>query len=177
MIQKDYSIENHLESLNKDVIEQKEIKVYNNIGKYFYFHFISPKLPKQNIEIYHNSIVYIFSKSDKDIDTEDKKISDLINIERNNYNNMLDFIQCLKGGCLTFQLTQGLEIKNIYDTYQNKNANKNDLLYSIDCKKEDIQKFIQKINDTKDLNYKKLLNVNDNLCIFNFLYFINFYIA
>ena len=125
MIQKDYSIKNHLESLNKDVVGQKEIKVYNNIGKYFYFHFISPKLPKQNIEIYHNSIVYIFSKFDKDIDTENKKISDLINIERNNYNNMLDFIQCLKGGCLTFQLTQGLEIIKIYDTYQNKNTNKN----------------------------------------------------
>ena len=165
MIQKDYSIKNHLESLNKEVIDQKKIKVYNNIGKYFYFHFICPKLPKQNLEIYHNSIVNSFSKSDKDIDIEDKKISDLINIERNNYCNMLDFIQCLKGGCLTFQLTQGLEIKNIYDTYQNKNTNKNDLIYSIDCKKEDIQKIHQKIIDTKELDYEKLLIVNDNLLI------------
>ena len=50
---------------------------------------------------------------------------------------MLDFIQCLKGGCLTIQLTQLLNLKNIYDTYQDKNIKRNELLYGVEFPKDD----------------------------------------
>ena len=172
MIQSSYKIKNHFEKLKNDMIEQKDIKIYNNIGKYFYFHFISPKLIDKSIdiEVYHNSIVYLFSKNDKNIENNDKIISELINNERENYYNMLDFIQCLNGGCLTIQLTQGLEVKNIYDTYQNRNINKNELLYTIEFKKDpedkkDINFYHKKIKENKDLKHEKLLILKDKLII------------
>ena len=164
-------INNHFESLTKDIIEQKEIKIYNNIGKFFYFHFISPKLDDKKIEKekYHNSIVYLYSKDSKDIEKNDKTITELINNERENYYNMLDSIQCLKGGCLTIQLTQGLEVKSIYDTYQNTD-NKNELFYVAKFKndpkeKKDINYYYQKITENKDLKHKKLLILKDKLIV------------
>ena len=123
MIEQLPKIKNYFKELKEDIIDKKEIKIYNNIGKYFYYHFISPKIEDENIEMYHNSIIYLYTKTDKDINIKEKNISDLIKNEKENYYNMLDFIQCLKGGCLTIQLTQGLEVKNIYDTYQNRNNN------------------------------------------------------
>ena len=171
MIAKLYKIKNHFEALTR-ITEKKEIKTYNNIGKYFYFHFISPKLIDKNIEIeiYHNSIVYLYSKNDLNVDKNDKTITQLINNERDNYYNMLDFIQCLKGGCLTIQLNQGLEVKNIYDTYQNKNINKNELLYIVEFKKipeekKDINYYYQNIKENKELKYEKLLILKDKLII------------
>ena len=172
MISKSYKIKNHFISLNKEIIEQKEVMLYNNIGKYFYFHFISPKLidKKIDIEIYHNSIVYLYSKNSKDIDKDDKIIKELINNEKENYYNMLDFIQCLKGGCLTIQLTQGLEVKNIYDTYQNRNVNKNQLLYIVEFKndpdnKKDIKYYHEKIKENNELTYENLFILKDKLII------------
>ena len=171
MIKKSYKIKNHFDSLT-DIIEKKEIKAYNNIGKYFYFHFISPKLIDKNIEIeiYHNSIIYLYSKNDINIEKNDKIITELINNERENYYNMLDFIQCLKGGCLTIQLTQGLEVKNIYDTYQNKNINKNELLYIVEFKKvpeekKDINYYYKNIKENIELKPEKLLILKDKLII------------
>ena len=170
MIGKSIKLKNHFNLLKQDIIEQKEIKVFNNIGKYFYIHFISPKLINKNIENYHNSIIYLYNKNDKDIDKEEKKITDLINNEKENYYNMLDFIQCLRGGCLTIQLTQGLSVKNIYDTYQNSNINKNDILYEIEFKedlenKKDIKYFQKEITENKELKYEKLFILKDKLII------------
>ena len=170
MISKSLKLKNHFKTLKEKIIDQKEIKIYKNIGKYFYFHFIYPKLINHNIEIYHNSIVYIYSKNDKNIKKEEEKISDLINNERDNYNNMLDFIQCLKGGCMTIQLTQGLSIKNIFDTYQNRNVNKNELLYNIEFKKDpdgkkDNKYYHEKIIENKELKHEKILILKDKLLI------------
>ena len=172
MISKSYKIKKHFESLYKEIIEQKEIQLYNNIGKYFYFHFISPKLIDKHIdiEVYHNSIVYLYSKNSKDIEKNDKIISELINNEKENYYNLLDFIQCLKGGCLTIQLTQGLEVKNIYDTYQNRNVNKNQLLYVVEFQKDpnnkkDIKYYHEKIKENKELTYENLFILKDKLII------------
>ena len=172
MLDKLPKIKKHFETLKTDIIDKKEIKIYNNIGKYFYYHFISPKITEENLEIYHNSIIYLYSKTDKDIDTKKQKISDLINNEKENYYNMLDFIQCLKGDCLTIQLTQGLNVKNIYDTYQNKNINKNELLYEIEFKKDgsnnndkDIKYYYKCISENKELTHEKLLILNDKLII------------
>jgi hypothetical protein len=170
MISKSFKLKKHFELLKEKIIDQKEIKIYNNIGKYFYFHFIYPKLINHNIEIYHNSIAFIYSKNDKKIEKEEKKIRDLIDNEKENYNNMLDFIQCLKGGCLTIQLTQGLAIKNIYDTYQNRNINKNELLYTIEFKKDpdekkDIKYYHKKIIENKELKHEKLLILKEKLLI------------
>ena len=170
MISQSHKIKNHFKLLKENIIDKKEIKIYNNIGKYFYFHFIYPKLINQNIEVYHNSIAYLYSKDDKDIEKEDKKITELINNERENYYNMLDFIQCLKGGCMTIQLTQGLSVKNIYDTYQNRNINKNELLYEIEPKKDpeekkDIKYYHKKITENSELKHEKLLILKDKLII------------
>ena len=174
MLDKLPKIKNHFEQLKNEIIDKNEIKIYNNIGKYFYYHFISPKISEENLEMYHNSIVYLYSKNDKDIDIKEKKISELINNEKENYANLIDCIQCLKGDCLTIQLMQGLNVKNIYDTYQNKNLNSNELLYEIEFKKdskdvEDKEKYIKYyhkcINENKELVHEKLLILNDKLII------------
>ena len=171
MLDKLPKIKNHFVQLEKDILEKNEIKIYNNVGKYFYYHFISPKISDENLELYHNSIIYLYSKEDKDIDIKKKKISELINNEKENYSNLLDFIQCLNGDCLTIQLTQGLNVKNIFDTYQNKNINRNELLYEIVYKKDesnkekDIQYYQRCISENKELTHEKLLILKDKLII------------
>jgi hypothetical protein len=55
-----YKIKNHFDSLKTDVVDKKEIKLYNDIGKYFYYYFISPKINDKNIEVQNNSIIYIY---------------------------------------------------------------------------------------------------------------------
>ena len=85
MIEKLPKIKNHYEQLKADIIDKKDIKIYNNIGKYFYYHFISSKISDENLEMYHNSIIYLYSKNDKDIEAKEKKIWELINNEKENY--------------------------------------------------------------------------------------------
>ena len=171
MIEKLPKIKNHYEQLKADIIDKKDIKIYNNIGKYFYYHFISSKISDENLEMYHNSIIYLYSKNDKDIEAKEKKIWELINNEKENYSNMLDFIQCLRGGCLTIQLTQGLNVKNIYDTYQDKNIKRNELLYEVEFPKDDskngkdIKYYHKCISENKELTYEKLLILKDKLII------------
>ena len=114
-------------------------------------------------------MIYIYSKIDKDYNKEDK-IEELIKTEKENYCNMIDFIQCLNGGCLTIQLTQGLSVKNIFDTYQNKNANKNKLLYYIKFnddydEEKDINYYKNKISENPDLKYEEIISFGDNLII------------
>ena len=170
MINKSYKLKTHFEIFKNEVIDKKEIKIYGNIGKYFYNHFIAPKLNIKNIEIYQNSVVLLYSKIDKDYNLEDK-ISDLLNNERENYCNMLDSIQYLKGGCITIQLTQGLSVKNIFDTYQNRNTNKNKLIYLIkfngdfDDEIKDINYYKEKISENQDLKYENLIILEDKLII------------
>ena len=171
MINKLPKIKAHFDQLNADIIDTKEIKIYNNIGKYFFFHFISPKIEDENLEIYHNSIIYLYSKTEKSVDVKEKQITDLINNEKENYYNMLDFIQCLNGGCLTIQLTQGLNVKNIYDTYQDKNINRNELLYEVEFpkddsnKEKDIKYYHKCISENKELTHEKLLILKEKLII------------
>ena len=171
MIEQLPKIKNYFKELKEDIIDKKEIKIYNNIGKYFYYHFISPKIEDENIEMYHNSIIYLYTKTDKDINIKEKNISDLIKNEKENYYNMLDFIQCLNGDCLTIQLTQGLNVKNIYDTYQNKTRNKNELLYEVEFNKDDMNNgkdinfYHKQINENKDLTHEKLFILKDKLII------------
>ena len=171
MINKSYKLKKHFEELKK-IIDEKEIKIYGNIGKYFYYHFIAPKLLAnniKNIEIYQNSIVLLYSKIDRDFNLEDK-IADLLNNEKENYYNMLDSIQYLRGGCITIQLSQGLSVKNIFDTYQNRNINKNKLIYSIKFNGnygdeiKDINDYKQEIEES-DLQYDNLLILEDKLII------------
>ena len=45
-------IKNHFEQLKTDIIDKNEIKIYNNIGKYFYYHFISPKISDIIIQLF-----------------------------------------------------------------------------------------------------------------------------
>ena len=61
MLDKLPKIKNHFDQLEKDILEKNEIKIYNNVGKYFYYHFISPKISDENLELYHNSIIYLYS--------------------------------------------------------------------------------------------------------------------
>ena len=169
MIDKSDKLKKHFENLKKDIIDTKDIRVFSNVGKHFYNDFISPKLSDKNIEIHQNSVIYIYSKIDKDFNKEDK-IEELIKTEKENYCNMIDFIQCLKGGCLTIQLTQGLAVKNIFDTYQNRNANKNKLLYYIRFNDDydeakDINYYKNKIKENQDLKYEELITFGDNLII------------
>ena len=170
MIKSSPKLKKHFKKLYTDILSKTEIKIYNNVGKYFYFHFISPKVSDENIEIYHNSIIYLYSKEDKDIKIKENKISELIKNEKDNYSNMIDFIQCLKGGCLTIQLTQGLNVKNVYDTYQSANINKNELLYEVNFKsdslnKKDINYYHKSITENKDLIHDKLLILKNKLII------------
>jgi hypothetical protein len=169
MVNKSYKLKKHYENLKTEIIDKKEIKVYNNIGKYFYYQFIAPKLKYQNIEIYRNSVVYLYDKIDKDFNKEDE-ILELINNEKENYNNMVDSIQYLRGGCITIQLTQGLSVRNIFDTYQNKNINKNKLLYLVEFNEENdegknINYYKEKISASKDLIYENLITLEDKLII------------
>ena len=144
MLDKSEKLKKHFEMLKRDIIDTKEIRVFSNVGKHFYNDFIAPKLTDKNIEIYQNSVIYIYSKIDKDFNKEDM-IEELIKTEKENYCNMIDFLQCLNGGCLTIQLTQGLAVKNIFDTYQNRNSNVTKLLYYI--------KFNDDLDEEKDINF------------------------
>ena len=170
MINKSYKLKTHFEKLKKEVIDKKEIKIYSNIGKYFYYRFIAPKLNNKNIEIYQNSVVLLYSRGEKDFNMEDK-ILDLLNNEKENYYNMLDSIQYLKGGCITIQLTQGLSVRSIFDTYQNRNTNKNKLLYYIKGNEDyngeikDNKYYKKKIAENKDLKYEDLIIMDDKLII------------
>ena len=169
MIEKSEKLKNHFDSLKRDIIDKKEIRVFGNVGKYFYNDFISPKISDKNVEIYQNSVIYIYSKIDKDFNKEDQ-IEELIKTEKENYCNMIDFIQCLKGGCLTIQLTQGLAVKNIFDTYQNKNSNINKLLYYVKFnddfdEEKDINYYKNKIKENPELKYEELISFGDNLII------------
>ena len=97
-------------------------------------------------------------------------IEELIKTEKENYCNMIDFLQCLNGGCLTIQLTQGLAVKNIFDTYQNRNSNVTKLLYYIKFnddldEEKDINYFKNKIKDNPELKYEELIFFKDNLII------------
>ena len=169
MLNKSDKLKKHFEDLKNDIIDKKDIKVFSNVGKHFYNEFITQKLPDKNIEIRQNSVIYIYSRSDKDFNKEEK-IDELIKTEKENYCNMMDFMQCLNGGCLTIQLTQGLAVKNIFDTYQNRSANKNKLLYYIKFNDDydevkDINYYKNKIKENKDLKYEELISFGDNLII------------
>ena len=169
MINKSYKLKNHFTQLKSEIIDKKEIKVYNNIGKYFYYHFISPKLCDKDMEIYQNSVVYLYNRIDRDFNKEEK-ILDFINNEKENYYNMQDSIQYLKGGCITIQLTQGLFVRNIFDTYQNRTENKNKLLYLIKFNEDfdeekDNNYYKEKISENKDLKYENLIILEDKLII------------
>ena len=155
--------------MQKNIIDKKDIKVFSNVGKHFYNEFIAPKLSDKNIELHQNNVIYIYSLKDKDFNKEDR-IEDLIKNEKDNYCNMIDFIQCLNGGCITIQLTQGLNVKNIFDTYQNRNINKNKLLYYIKFnddydESKDINYYKNKISENKDLKYEELISLPNNLII------------
>ena len=169
MLNKSDKLKNHFEILKNDILDKKDIVVFGNVGKHFYNDFIAPKLSDKNIEIYQNTVIYIYSILDKDFNKEER-IADLIKTEKENYCNMINFIQCLKGGCLTIQLTQGLAVKNIFDTYQNRNSNKNKLLYYIKFNddyddQKDINYYINKIKENKELKYEELISFGDNLII------------
>ena len=169
MINKSEKLKNHFNNLQKNIIDKKDIKVFSNVGKHFYNEFIAPKLSDKNIELHQNNVIYIYSLKDKDFNKEDR-IEDLIKNEKDNYCNMIDFIQCLNGGCITIQLTQGLNVKNIFDTYQNRNINKNKLLYYIKFnddydESKDINYYKNKISENKDLKYEELISLPNNLII------------
>ena len=171
MLNKSFKLKNHFEQLKKEMIDKKEIKCFNNIGKYFYYHFVAPKLTEKNIQICQNSLVYLYNKIDRDYNKEEK-ILELINNEKENYYNMIDSIQGLKGGCITIQLTQGLSVRNIYDTFYKGNANKNKLLYIIKYngdydydESKDNNYYKQKILENTELKYENLIILKDNLII------------
>ena len=169
MLDKSEKLKKHFEMLKRDIIDTKEIRVFSNVGKHFYNDFIAPKLTDKNIEIYQNSVIYIYSKIDKDFNKEDM-IEELIKTEKENYCNMIDFLQCLNGGCLTIQLTQGLAVKNIFDTYQNRNSNVIKLLYYIKFNDDldegkDINYYKNKIKENPELKYEELISFGDNLII------------
>jgi len=171
MLSISYKIKNHFDSLKTEVVDKKEIKLYTDIGKYFYYYFISPKIKEKNIEVQNNSIIYIYNKIERDFNKEDE-ISDLIKNEKENYYNMIDFIQCLKSGCITIQITQGLSVKSIYDTYHNRNTNQNELLYLIkfnedynDENQNITQYYHDQISKDKSLIYERLYILEDKLII------------
>ena len=169
MINNSVKLKNHFKKLKNDIIDAKDIRVFSNVGKHFYNEFISPKILDKNIEINQNSVIYIYSKIDKDFNKEEE-IEELIKNEKENYCNMIDFIQCLNGGCLTIQLTQGLAVKNIFDTYQNRNANKNKLLYYVKFNVDydegkDINYYKEKIKGNRELKYEDLISFGDKLII------------
>ena len=182
MLSISYKIKNHFDLLKAEVIDKKEIKLYTDIGKYFYYYFIYPKINDKNIEIQNNSIIYVYNKIERDFNKEDE-ISELIKNEKENYYNMIDFVQCLKNGCVTIQITQGLSVKSIYDTYHNRNTNQNELLYLIkfngDCDVENqniTEYYHEKISKDKNLIYERLYILEDKLIIVfkNSLQFFNF---
>ena len=171
MLSKSYKIKNHFDLLKAEIVDKKEIKLYTDIGKYFYYYFISPKIKENNIEVQNNSIIYIYNKIERDFNKEDE-ISELIKNEKENYYNMMDFIQCLKNGCITIQITQGLSVKNIYDTYHNRNTNQNELLYLIkfngDCNIENqniTEYYHDLISKDQSLIYERLYILEDKLII------------
>ena len=69
--------------LKRDIIDTKEIRVFSNVGKHFYNDFIAPKLTDKNIEIYQNSVIYIYSKIDKDYNKDILKRLSWINSLQN----------------------------------------------------------------------------------------------
>ena len=172
ILNKSFKLKNHFEQLKKEVIDKKEIKSFNNIGKYFFNYFISPKLTeRKNIELCQNSVVYLYNRIDRDYNKEEK-ILELIKNEKENYYNMIDSIQGLKGGCITIQLSQGLSVRNIYDTFYKGASNKNKLLYLIKFSEgydfdesKDNNYYKNKILENTELKYENLMIVEDKLII------------
>ena len=164
-------INNHFDSLEAEIVNKKGIKLYNDIGKYFYYYFISPKINDKNIDIQSNSIIFTYNKIDRDFNKEGK-ISELIKNEKENSYNMTDYIHCLKNGCITIEIAQGLSVKNIYDTDHNRNTNQNELIYSIKVQENYkskingiVEYYQDEISDNKDLVYEKLYIIEDKLII------------
>ena len=72
MINNSVKLKNHFKKLKNDIIDAKDIRVFSNVGKHFYNEFISPKILDKNIEINQNSVIYIYSKIDKDFNKEEE---------------------------------------------------------------------------------------------------------
>ena len=83
MINKSDKLKNHFNMLKNEIIDTKEITVFSNVGKHFYNDFIASKILDKNIELNQNSVIYIYSKKDKDPHKEEK-VEELIKNEKEN---------------------------------------------------------------------------------------------
>lgn len=135
------SIENRLRE-NNERINDINVHIERNIGKFFYNTFLKNKFKSNTVEFSKNSLFFIFFGKDNS-NSEVTAIRKCIDIERHNISKMVDNFQILKNGCLNLQLIQGFTVVDIKTT-------KEAIVYEIKSYFEDI-----KINtdDVKDICY------------------------
>ena len=135
------SIQNKLRE-NDERINDINVHIERNIGKFFYNTFLKNKFKSNTVEFSKNSLFFIFFGKDNS-NSEVTAIRKCIDIERHNFSKMVDNFQILKNGCLNLQLIQGFTVVDIKTT-------KEAIVYEIKSYFEDI-----KINtdDIKDICY------------------------
>ena len=82
----------------------------------------------QTIQFYNNRIIYIDKNESK---SNKNEIISLIKNSRKNVENLSIYQQCLKNGCLTLEMSQGLKVLNIFDTFSEDNDSNLNFIYEI----------------------------------------------
>ena len=149
-----------LEELDKNY----KIKPFENIGLYFFINFIKEKIDSNNFIYYNNLLIYYYNQEDKDSEEKIKEIEDIIKQGKENYKQLLNYHQCLKNGCLTIELSQGLNIENVFDSFSNYQS----LIYEvIDMKNINnlSVKYLTWLCRNKKIKYKRIFTFNDKTLI------------
>ena len=90
---------------NNERINDINVHIERNIGKFFYNTFLKNKFKSNTVEFSKNSLFFIFFGKDNS-NSEVTAIRKCIDIERHNISKMVDNFQILKNGCLNLQYQQ-----------------------------------------------------------------------
>ena len=147
-----------LKELNADY----KIETFENIGLYFFLNFLKDKLNTNDFIYFHTLLIYFYKN--ENIITD---IKNIIKQEKESYKEILDYRQCLNKGCITLELSQGLNIKNIFDSFSNsqnliyeiieKNNNNNNNSLSVP--------YLTWLCRNKKILYKRIFTFNNKILI------------
>ena len=163
MKNKGYETTLKIQNLEKLNLKYK-IKPFENIGLYFFINFIKEKIESNNFTYYNNLLIYYYIQDDKQSEEKIKEISDVIEQGKESYKQISNYYQCLKNGCLTIELSQGLNIENIFDSFSNSQS----LIYEVIDKKNinNISiKYLTWLCRNKKIRYKRIFTFNDKTLI------------
>ncbi len=153
---------NKLEEINQDY----KIETFDNIGLYFFMNFLKDKLGTNDFIYFNNLLIYFYKNENEKINN----IKNIITQEKESYKQILNYRQCLKNGCLTLELSQGLSIENIFDSF----SNSQNLIYEIIEKNNDNNKnynnrlsvqYLTWICRNKKILYKRIFTFNNKTLI------------